>query len=88
MTMAIKSAEPDHLLAIVDGDKELHQRLLDAAQQSRTSSRRRRTTPHSSDVPRRPLLGDASRDVDPGYPSTDSGGVERAGNAVYAFLVG
>jgi helicase len=30
---AIKSAEPDKLLAIVDGDKELRQRLVDAAAQ-------------------------------------------------------
>jgi helicase len=30
---AVKSAEPDQLLALLDGDKELRQRLLDAAEQ-------------------------------------------------------
>jgi hypothetical protein len=30
---AIKSADPDQVLAIVDGDEELRQRVLDAAEQ-------------------------------------------------------
>jgi len=31
--VAIKSADPDHLLTIVDADEELRQRVLDAAEQ-------------------------------------------------------